>query len=120
MAIFNPYIEASRDLVLVGHDTMQDVHYLAQMGIDVTSMKSVSRILDSQKMHQAWRNFDNGRGLGAVLSELDISHCHLHNAGNDAVFTLRAAFGVAIRQMQEKAEITQTGAQEESAGTELY
>jgi DNA polymerase III alpha subunit (gram-positive type) len=116
MAIFNPFIEANRDLILVGHDTMQDVHYLAQVGIDIASMKSVSRILDSQKMHQAWRNFDNGRGLGAVLSDLEISHCHLHNAGNDAVFTLRAAFGVAIRQMQQKAKATQIEA-EENAGT---
>jgi DNA polymerase III alpha subunit (gram-positive type) len=100
--IIQPFIDAKRELILVGHDTQQDVQYLASIGIDLHGMKCVACMLDSQAIHQAWRGRDQGRGLSTVLAELGISSRNLHNAGNDAVFTLRALIGVAIEQIREE------------------
>ena len=44
----------------------------------------------------------DGRGLEAVLSELCMQYKWLHNAGNDAVYTLRAVVGVAVEQVREE------------------
>ena len=94
-------MEAGRDLVLVGHDTKQDIQYLASIGVDVSDMKSITRMLDSQAIHQGWKDSDNGRGLEGVLTDLGMASKNLHNAGNDAVFTLRALIGVSIEEMRQ-------------------
>ena len=100
-------MEASREIVLVGHDTKQDIQYLASIGVDVTEMKSITRMLDSQAIHQAWKGIDSGRSLEGVLADLGIASKHLHNAGNDAVFTLQALIGVSIEAMRQcEAEMT--------------
>jgi hypothetical protein len=52
--------------------------------------------LDSQVLHQAWQDSDSKRSLSTVLNDLEFRHTHLHNAGNDAVYTLRAVIGLAI------------------------
>lgn len=101
MCILKPYVDSSRQLVLVGHDFDQDVAYLSQVGIDVMNLPNVISLLDSQVLHQCWRDLDRGRGLHAVLAELCIPNKNLHNAGNDAVFTLRATVGMAIEQIRE-------------------
>ena len=92
--------------MLVGHDAKQDIQYLSSMGIDLLGMNGVVRVLDSQIIHQAWKSVDNGRGLESVLADLGVFSRNLHNAGNDAVFTLRALIGVAVEQVrQHEAEL---------------
>ena len=51
-----------------------------------------------------WRCFkqeNNPRNLATILSELGIIAWNLHNGGNDAVYTLQALLGLAIRSLTD-------------------
>lgn len=102
LAVLNPYIEADRDIILVGHDTKQDIQYLASIGVDLLLVPSIRRTLDTQAIHQSWKDLDNVRGLSGVLGDLGLKWRNLHNAGNDAVYTLHALIGVAIEEKRQR------------------
>ena len=53
-------------------------------------------------MWQSLKRDTNPRNLGSVLAELDIVGWNLHNAGNDAVYTLQAMLGISIKQLYER------------------
>lgn len=57
--------------------------------------------VDTKDIYQAWKNEANGRGLNHVLSALKIQSKNLHNAGNDAYYTLCAAILVAQEAFRE-------------------
>lgn len=97
-----PYIKDKRKLVFVGHDVRQDIKYLSSVGFEVLALQGLVEQLDTKEIHQAWRASEQGKGLHHVLNDLLIQSKHLHNAGNDAVFTLRALIGVAIEAIREK------------------
>lgn len=99
------YVDNSRRIVLVGHDINQDVVYLESMGFDVRNETQRIDTIDSQVLHQAWMQSDNSRALATVLDALSFEYSFLHNAGNDAVHTLRAAIGLAFAstEVSEKA-----------------
>jgi hypothetical protein len=101
-SILEPYLSNGREIALVGHDIQQDIRYLSSIGVELADMQRVTRVLDSQAMHQVWRDIDNGRGLQALLNDLGITAHHLHNAGNDAVFTLRALIGIALEDIRKQ------------------
>jgi hypothetical protein len=84
-----------RDIILVGHDVGSDDRYLASIGCNLDTKNIVHRV-DSKDLHQHLRSDDNGRGLSTVLADLGIDAFNLHNAGNDAVYTLQAAIACAI------------------------
>lgn len=104
LAVLKPWCPAGRDLVVVGHNVEGDLNYLSKVGVDVGSLRFMLRV-DSMTLHQTWRKLTNGKGLEAVLSDLCISHKNLHNAGNDAVYSLRAVLGVAAESVREEAVI---------------
>ncbi|OAA78272.1 Ribonuclease H-like protein [Akanthomyces lecanii RCEF 1005] len=95
-AILRPYLEAKRRIVLVGHDLNQDVGYMDSIGFDLKHETRCVGTVDSQSLYQVWMQTDNSRSLSTVLDELRFEYSYLHNAGNDAVHTLRAAIGVAF------------------------
>lgn len=45
---------------------------------------------------------NNPRNLASVLQELGIVGWNLHNAGNDAVYTLQAMIGITIKALIEE------------------
>lgn len=94
--------------MFVAHDSIQDITYLSKVGFEVLDVPGMLGELDSKTVHQGWKKLDNGRGLEAVLSDLCIPNRNLHNAGNDAVFTLRALIGVAVEQKREE-EVKEKG-----------
>ncbi|KAH8176433.1 QDE-2-interacting protein [Sarocladium implicatum] len=101
MKVLKPLAANGRDLVLVGHDVSQDIKYIKDLGVDAREVSFI-REIDSQVIHKSWRQRRDGRSLEAVLSELCMQFKYLHNAGNDAVYTLRAVIGVAVEQMREE------------------
>lgn len=101
MAILEPYTSASRKLLLVGHDVGADIKYLSEVGVGLLELPNLIGQLDSQMLHQYWRDLPNGRGLSGVLADLCIGSKNLHNAGNDAVFTLQAVISVAIESIRQ-------------------
>ncbi|BCR93597.1 uncharacterized protein AKAW2_10643S [Aspergillus luchuensis] len=77
----------NRRLVLVGHNLSADVKYLKQVGVDVGGFRDQ---IDTAQMFRKLRKEDSVRSLGGVLAKLDIRGWYLHNAGNDARYTMEA------------------------------
>ncbi|KAJ4325664.1 hypothetical protein N0V84_003379 [Fusarium piperis] len=96
LAVLDPYMKDSRNIAIVGHDINQDIKYLKSLGIDIEAATNAYPPVDTKDIHQSWTNSNNGRGLSSVLLELGIASKNLHNAGNDAYYTLCAMIGIAI------------------------
>lgn len=121
-ACFNPPYSASstqqpsletRKVVLVGHDINADITYLRQLGISLANFSCITDTIDTAALFRACTRDPNGRcALGHVLAEHDLQGWHLHNAGNDAVYTLWAMLAICVknstvegsREMAEKRE----------------
>ncbi|RGP75616.1 qde-2-interacting protein [Fusarium sporotrichioides] len=99
MGIFQPYLVSEREIIVVGHDVRQDITYFNQIGIDLRALAGLTEPVDTQHLHQAWCSSTNGRGLVTVLNDLNIPNKHLHNAGNDAHYTLCAMLGIAVQEV---------------------
>ncbi|KAF4470923.1 qde-2-interacting protein [Fusarium albosuccineum] len=104
MGVLDPYLNDSRNIVIVGHDINQDIKYLGTLGIDLLVLTNLVNPVDTKDIHQAWRDSTQGRGLSSVLSELGITSKNLHNAGNDAYYTLCAMLGIALEHVREEEE----------------
>lgn len=104
MDVIDPYLQDSRKIAIVGHDIFSDIRYLSSLGVDLFILPNLLDHIDTQDMHQAWRASNQGRGLERVLSELRIISKNLHNAGNDAYYTLCAMVGIALEQIREEEE----------------
>ncbi|EEA27509.1 hypothetical protein TMatcc_004195 [Talaromyces marneffei ATCC 18224] len=106
-----------RNVVLVGHGLHADIKYLGALGCNLfsgnaqsqkTSQVSVTEpstptaqslfldTLDTATMFQALKRDVHVRGLENVLASLGILSWHLHNAGNDARYTLEAMIRMII------------------------
>ncbi|KAF4438468.1 ATP-dependent DNA helicase 2 subunit 2 [Fusarium austroafricanum] len=104
MGIFNPWLSSQRNIVIVGHDIKQDMNYFKEMGLDLRFLGGLAEPIDTQEIHQAWCCTARQRGLVAVLNDLDIENKNLHNAGNDAHYTLCAMLGIALESVREEEE----------------
>ncbi|KAK3944641.1 good for full DBP5 activity protein 2 [Diplogelasinospora grovesii] len=87
-----------RPIVLVFHDAGQDIKYLRVLGHDIYQNENILEIIDTKEMHQSIVRHRDSTSLQNVLNYLDIPWQHLHNAGNDAVYTLRAMVGLAVKK----------------------
>ncbi|KAF2280373.1 uncharacterized protein EI97DRAFT_430114, partial [Westerdykella ornata] len=87
-----------RKVVLVGHDTQTDMEYLKKIGFDALRQDSVVDCLDSALLYRTWRQDPQITSLGKVLADFDIVGWNLHNAGNDAVYTMQAMLAVCVRE----------------------
>ncbi|CAM1505422.1 Fc.00g110590.m01.CDS01 [Cosmosporella sp. VM-42] len=101
-SILNPYLTTSRNIVIVGHDIAQDIKYISAMGLNLLELGNVVGQVDSQDIHRIWRNDPNGRGLHTVLSDLKVYSTNLHNAGNDAYYTLHVTVKIALEATREE------------------
>jgi hypothetical protein len=88
-----------RRLVLVGHDIKTDIAYLRRIGFDVTNNQHIVEALDTALMFRALKHEAHNRSLGVVLFELGLVGWHLHNAGNDAIYTLQALLNIAVQDL---------------------
>lgn len=92
------------DVFLVGHDIHSDVRYLASEGYDVAQALHSVGAIDTQILHQAWKAGTQARKLQRVLSDLCIPYAYLHNAGNDAMYTLRAMIAMGVQGPMPKGQ----------------
>ncbi|KAJ1986600.1 hypothetical protein H4R33_003269 [Dimargaris cristalligena] len=73
-------------IAFLGHDVASDIKFLKSE--DMHLHHSVPR-LDTKALYCAHtKNPRNGRRLAILLEELGIEYSHLHNAGNDAHYTM--------------------------------
>lgn len=102
---FNPngsVDDAKRNIILVGHDLPSDVDYLRKIGYDVTNLPNLRENIDTSSMYRALRRETNPRNLGSCLADLSLTGWWLHNAGNDAAYTMQAMVAIALRDMAER------------------
>ncbi|KAK6335322.1 hypothetical protein TWF718_010752 [Orbilia javanica] len=79
----------SHQRILVGHDINADIEYLRKLGYD-EELKGFSMTFDTVEIWKAFADTLDGIGLSRLCSQLDISAWNLHNAGNDARYTMDA------------------------------
>lgn len=82
------------DAAFVGHNLTGDLNWLSKLGV---AIPKYPHILDTEKIHSASHG-PNGNSLGMILKRLRIPHSFLHNAGNDAYYTLIAALKLSDPQ----------------------
>lgn len=93
-----------RNIILVGHDISQDINYLQRLGYNPLNLSTLLEIIDTASLYRALTRDNNARSLGAILLDIGITGWNLHNAGNDAAYTLQALLGIAIRGRSGKGE----------------
>ncbi|KAI9228203.1 MAG: hypothetical protein DHS80DRAFT_31013 [Piptocephalis tieghemiana] len=74
-------------LVLVGHDVKADIRYLKKMGVRVPGNVVT---FDTAALYMSQEGVREHVGLGKMLDQLGIDAYCLHNAGNDAHYTMAA------------------------------
>lgn len=89
-----PDVEPS--IMLVGHDLKNDTDYLKRLNF---TPKHVAGKIDTQRMARISKRLSPG--LKKLLAALSIDAENLHNAGNDAAYTLQALVGVAVQEHRQ-------------------
>jgi DNA polymerase III alpha subunit (gram-positive type) len=91
-----------RNVILVGHDIRQDVAYMRKVGFEVYNMSNLMEEVDTAAMWRYTTRDANIRSLGSILADLGIVGWNLHNAGNDAAYTLQAMISIAVKAIVDK------------------
>lgn len=90
IALHDLDLTEKRNIVFLGHDTLSDVRYLQQLGYDPMKAENIIEAMDTAKMYQAWRRDPQPTSLGRIMNDFDVAAWKLHNAGNDAMYTVSA------------------------------
>jgi DNA polymerase III alpha subunit (gram-positive type) len=89
----------ARNIILVGHDINSDLTYLRRLNFNpLTQVPNILGTIDSATLYSAWRRDPQPTKLEKVLRDFDIRGYNLHNAGNDAVYTIQAMLAVCVRE----------------------
>ncbi|KAF1830103.1 hypothetical protein BDW02DRAFT_534828 [Decorospora gaudefroyi] len=87
-----------RNIIFLGHDTLGDIRYLQQLGYDPSKVENILESMDTAIMYRVWHRDEQITKLGKILADFDIIGWKLHNAGNDAVYTVQAMLGICVRE----------------------
>jgi DNA polymerase III alpha subunit (gram-positive type) len=85
-----------RTIALVTHDGQMDLKFIQELEITIQP----AYLLDTQKVAQHPLQLTRRIGLRALLNTLRIPFQHIHVAGNDANFTLRALLLIGVRDLE--------------------
>ncbi|KAJ5384488.1 hypothetical protein N7517_002399 [Penicillium concentricum] len=101
------YKQQKRTVILVGFDLHGDISHLQRAGSKVFNnlgkpSSVVRETLDVAELYRVDAGESQKRGLRAMLGNLNILCADLHNAGNDAYFTLHALVRLMLRVAGEK------------------
>ncbi|SMR51859.1 unnamed protein product [Zymoseptoria tritici ST99CH_3D1] len=97
--------EEPRNIVVVGHDLAQDINYCHQIGFSVLNRSSIIDTADTVSLYRAFTKDPNARSLGTILYDFDLTGWHLHNAGNDAAYTLQAMLAICVRSAMGRTSV---------------
>jgi len=99
----NEILDVEPAIILVGHALNNDKAYMKLLNF---SPKHVSGQIDTQKLARISKA--QPPGLTKLLSALSIDAKNLHNAGNDAAYTLQALIGVAVQEHRHPGGVVKT------------
>ncbi|KAG6821622.1 hypothetical protein H0H93_000131 [Arthromyces matolae] len=90
---------------LVFHDNHQDIKYLKSLNVSLEGLKYIDHVekfpdgglfvVDTSDLFAALEGVTDRRGLGRMCHLIQIPTRNLHNAGNDAYYTLEAMISMA-------------------------
>ncbi|KAK6863956.1 hypothetical protein PG995_000484, partial [Apiospora arundinis] len=95
-------------IVLVGHDLAFDMKYLRDLGFNLWRSPLFLDEVDTQNMFQRVQRDPKSRKLAVMCNELGTPGRNFHNAGNDAMYTLRAMVTMAVLRKTGYPEIVST------------
>ncbi|KAI9839010.1 MAG: hypothetical protein M1837_002297 [Sclerophora amabilis] len=95
--------QQKRSIVLVGHDLPSDLTYLHSLGYSPLTLPNLLETLDTAHMYRALKRESQPRSLGTILYEVGLMGWNLHNAGNDAVYTLQVMLAIPFADLALKA-----------------
>lgn len=87
-----------RTVVLVFHESLADIKFLKAIHYNPYFALNVSEMVDTRELNQYNTRNNNQTSLERVLNRLQIPHSFLHNAGNDAVYTLQSMISLAVER----------------------
>ncbi|KAJ4348695.1 uncharacterized protein N0V89_010073 [Didymosphaeria variabile] len=87
-----------RNLIFLGHDTLTDVKYLQDIGFDPLVLPNLLEAQDSASLFRVWQREDQTTKLARILEKFDIDYFGLHNAGNDAMYTVQVFLAICVRE----------------------
>ena len=88
-----------RNVVFVAHGLSNDDAYLRALGFELSEVRNVVRQVDSQRVAGGTKK--NSMGLKRSLQHLGVKFQGLHNAGNDAAYTLQAVIMMAVKEHKQ-------------------
>ena len=99
----NDFVDVEPTIMLIGHALSNDTEYMRRLNF---SPKHVAGKIDTQKLARISKK--QPPGLTKLLAALSIDAKNLHNAGNDAAYTLQALIGVAVQEHHHPGGVVQT------------
>lgn len=99
----NEIADVEPTIMLVGHALSNDTEYMRRLKF---TPKHVSGQIDTQKLARISKK--QPPGLTKLLAALSIDAKNLHNAGNDAAYTLQALVGVAVQEHRQPGGVVET------------
>ncbi|KAF2149407.1 hypothetical protein K461DRAFT_296878 [Myriangium duriaei CBS 260.36] len=83
----NDNAEEQRKVMLVAHSLRGDRKYMTAIGVDLSAAKNIIMDVDTQRLCSSKKQ---PARLSRLLDQLEIKYNDLHNAGNDAAYTMQA------------------------------
>lgn len=93
-----------RAIILIGHAPEGDIRYLQQLGYNPLHASNLVEVLDTAALYRIYRREQLPTNLGTILYNFDMVGWSLHNAGNDAAYTLQAFLGIAVRDAMRRGD----------------
>jgi hypothetical protein len=87
-----------RNLIFLGHNTITDIKYLQDIGFDPLALSNILEAQDSASLFRVWQRQEQTTKLAKILEKFDIAYYGLHNAGNDAMYTVQSFLAICVRE----------------------
>lgn len=91
-----------RNLIIVGHDLSQDIKYFESMNVEIRNRRNLIDTLDTIPLFKHYTGDSQASSLGKILLHFDLESWNLHNAGNDAVYTMHALLAICVTSAGER------------------
>lgn len=85
----------ARNVIFVAHGLRGDRNFLKDVGFVVSDVSNTTRIFDTQRVAGSTKQLPVG--LQRLLLSLGLEPVNLHNAGNDAAYTLQSLILMAVK-----------------------
>lgn len=93
------HFDTIRKIVITGHSINQDWNIIQRLGVDINRVAPVMAVIDTHSLSRHIIKDAPGFSLSAILTHLQCPYnsYELHNAGNDATYTLYIMILLAVK-----------------------